>query len=101
VVSLWSACTGDGPEPDVDMARGEDAIVVRPALTVDTRIAPAGGGTFMARLQAGDTLEQAARITSEETPGFDLAAHLQGLFAIGAVAAVSLSSPPDTGTSTR
>ena len=101
VVSLWSACTGDGSEPDVDMARGEDAIVVRPSVTVDTRIAPAGGGTFMARLQAGDTLGQAALIASEETPGFELAAHLQGLFAIGAVAAVSLSPPPENGTSIR
>jgi hypothetical protein len=101
VVTLWSACTGDGPEPDVDMARGEDGIVVRPELTVDTRIAPAGGGTFMARLQAGDTLGQAALIASEETPGFDLAIHLQGLFAIGAVAAVSLSSPPENAASIR
>jgi hypothetical protein len=55
----------------------------------------------MARLQAGDTLGQAARMASEETPGFELAAHLEGLFAIGAVAAVSLSSPPENGASTR
>ena len=101
VVSLWSACSGDGPEPDVDMARGEDAIVMRPALTVDTRIAPAGGGMFMARLQAGDTLGQAALIASGETPGFDLADHLQGLFAIGAVAAVDQSSRQKNGTSIR
>jgi hypothetical protein len=101
VVSLWSASTGGEPAAGVDMTRGEDGIVVRPALAVDTRIAPVGGGSFMARLQAGDTLEHAARAATEETPGFDLASHLQGLFAIGAVAAVTLAPPSDAGSDKR
>jgi hypothetical protein len=52
----------------------------------------------MARLQAGDTLEQAARIANDEAAGFDLATHLQGLFAIGAVATVILPPPLEKST---
>lgn len=92
VVSLWSACTGGTAE--VDMSRGEDAIVLRAELAVDTRIAPAGGGALLASLSAGARLEQAARIASDEASGFDLAGALQGLFAIGAVAAVTLPPSP-------
>ena len=92
VVSLWSASTAGTAE--VDMSRREDAIVLRPELAVDTRIAPAGGGVFLAGLSAGASLEQAARTASEEAAGFDLAGELQGLFAIGAVAAVTL--PPSS-----
>jgi len=90
VVSLWSASTGGMASDDVDMTRAEDALVVRPALDVDTRIAPDGAGAFIAALLDGETLEAAALAASEADDGFDLAGHLSGLFAIGAVAAVTL-----------
>jgi hypothetical protein len=71
------------------MTHGEDGIVVRPALALETHVVRDGGGTFIARLQAGDTLAESAGAAGEEAAGFDLASHLQGLFAIGAVASVT------------
>jgi hypothetical protein len=91
VVSLWSASTDPLTEARVDMAKGEDALVARPDLAVDTRVAPPGAAGFIAPLVAGETLGEAARAASEADAGFDLAGHLAGLFSIGAVSAVSPS----------
>lgn len=88
VVSLWSRSTQRGSDIDVDMARGEDALIVRPALDVDTRILPDGGGAFLEHLIAGETLETAASGAADQHPDFDLSHHLAGLFQTGAVTAV-------------
>lgn len=89
VVSLWAASTDRGSSDDVDMQRPEEAIVIRPEMDVDTRLLPAGGFHFITALKEGATLEQAALVAADRVKDFDLASHLQGLFAIGAVAAIN------------
>lgn len=90
VVSLWSACRGDGEAGDVDMDAPEQAVVVRPQLKVDVHSSPAGGGGFLDALSRGSSLGTAAQRATEETAEFDLAAQLQFAFQIGAVVAVNL-----------
>ena len=89
IVSLWAASTGQGEPSDVDMKRPERALVIRPKLTVETSALPAGGFTFMSALSDGATLEQSAIAAGSADADFDLAEHLQGLFAIGAVTAIT------------
>jgi hypothetical protein len=89
IVSLWAASTGRGSSDDVDLRRPERALVIRPALAVETRALPAGAFAFLAALGDGMTLQQAALAALEADAGFDLAEHLKGLFAVGAVSAMS------------
>ena len=89
VVSLWAASTDRGASDQVDMKTPERAVVVRPFLDVDTRQLPDGSFHFMTALKEGRTLEQAALVATEEATDFDLATHLQGLFELGAVAAIN------------
>lgn len=89
VVSLWAASTGQGAAEEVDMARSETALVIRPSLTVETRRLTEAGFAFMSTLQSGATLAQAAAKAIELESDFDLATHLQGLFALGAVSSIN------------
>ncbi|MEO0682438.1 MAG: DNA-binding domain-containing protein, partial [Pseudomonadota bacterium] len=91
VVSLWAASTGRGREDAVDLARAEDAMILRPALDVDLRLLPAGGAALLAALVAGRTLaDAAAEAAADFAAGvaaadvFDLSTHLAGLFDAGA-----------------
>lgn len=95
VVSLWVASGEGAAATEIDMKSGQEAAVVRPALKVETRLLPAGGHDFIADLMEGATLGAAAERAVERDPAFELAIHLQGLFEIGAVAAL-LPSGPDT-----
>ena len=84
LVSLWGASTGRSSPDDVHMSRSEDALTVRPGLKVETRILPSGGGAFLGALLAGRTLGDAAGAGTRTDDGFDLSAHLAGLFEAGA-----------------
>jgi len=86
IASLWA---GD----DADMKKGQAVAVIRPALNVDLRILPPGGHGFVTALAAGATLDAAAEAAVAREPDFDLATHLQGLFALGAVVALMLPDP--------
>ncbi|GAB4228899.1 MAG: DNA-binding domain-containing protein [Kiloniellaceae bacterium] len=102
--SLWAATGGADPDVEVDMRRGEAAAVLRPALSVELRLLPPGGYSFMTALAAGRTLGAAAEEASRARTDFDLARHLQGLFQLGAVTAIHASAAeaaticPDTST---
>jgi hypothetical protein len=87
VASLWAATA------EVDMARGEDVAVLRPELTVEVRVLPPSGLTFIAALAGGATLGVAAEVALAAAPDGDLAAHLHGLFALGAVTALHILDP--------
>jgi len=89
VFSLWAASTGLGKSENVDMKRPERALVIRPELVVETRLLPETGAAFIKALGDGATLEEAAIGVMEIDIGFDLAEHLQGLFAVGAVSAMN------------
>ena len=90
VASLWAVTGGSDPARAVDMASGEDVAVIRPALNVELRVLPPGGHRFIAALAGGATLDAAAEAAVAREPDFDLATHLQGLFALGAVTALQL-----------
>ena len=88
VVSIWAASSDAGTADAVDMDSGQEAAVIRPALTVDLRLLPAGGFDFIADLKDGVTLAEAAERAVDRDAAFELAGHLQGLFEIGAVTAL-------------
>lgn len=88
VASLWAATSGASSDHDVDMKRGEEVAVLRPDADVDLRVLPAGGYVFLQALSAGANLGLAASEAAGACETFDLAAHLAGLFDLGAVAAV-------------
>ena len=93
VASLWAATSGADAVAAVDMTRGEEVAVLRPLLAVEVRVLPPGGHAFIAALVAGANLEAAAEAALAAAPGSDLAAHLQGLFALGAATALVLPTP--------
>ena len=93
VVSLWSVSAGEGSNPEVDMRRAEDALVLRPRLRVLVRALPPGSFEFIRRLAGGATIASAAECTGGAAEAFPLASRLRGLFDIGAVVSVSAPQP--------
>lgn len=90
VVSLWAAHQGALDIGAVDPFAAEDALVLRPQLDVLTlRLSP-GQAPFLAALQTGLTLAEAALAAAEETPAFDLPVALHLLMTSGA--AISIKS---------
>lgn len=86
VVTILTVHSGEGePEPIDASAGGEDALVIRPELSVEVRRLPEGGADFIEALQEGVSLEQAAQRASAAFPDFDLTQHLAGLFQSAAV----------------
>jgi len=86
VVSLWAAHQTDDPKAAlqrIDLACGEAALLVRPALAVDVIPVAPGAAAFIARLQAG--LPLGAAIDGEP---FDLPAALALLIRHGALAGI-------------
>lgn len=93
IVSLWAASTGLAGNEEVDLKRSERAMVIRPALVVETRHLPVGSFAFMLALRDGETLQQATLAANDADADFDLAEHLKGLFAVGAVSAINHQAP--------
>lgn len=89
VVSLWAASTGLGNAEDVDLKTPEWALIIRPALQVETRKLRQSSFLFMSALKDGVSLETALARVMKMIPDFDLTEHLQGLFAVGAVSAIN------------
>ncbi|MEQ9609450.1 MAG: DNA-binding domain-containing protein [Kiloniellaceae bacterium] len=90
--SLWAVTSGADPSRAVDMRVGEAVAVLRPMLSVEVRVLPPGGYAFLSALAAGNSLSAAAERALTIDDQFDLARHLQGLFALGAVAAIHADS---------
>lgn len=89
IVSLWAASTGRMSSDDVDMTVSENALIVRPALVVETHRLPESGFAFLSAIAEGATLTEASNQALAIADDFDLTTHLQGLFAIGAVSAIN------------
>jgi hypothetical protein len=86
VLTVWKMNAGDGPVHPVDFAAGgEDALIVRPDAEVTVRAVPPGGAAFVAALEEGRALGQAAAAALDASEAFDLAANLAGLIAAGAI----------------
>jgi len=89
LVTIWQLAMREGEdEPARLPADCEDALVVRPALTVEVRRLPKGGAAFLFALQRGDSLQAAAEAAVAAAPEFDLKANLAGLMSSGAVVGV-------------
>ncbi len=79
IVSIWETNSHDAEVRPVDLSVSEDALVTRPALSVEVRRLPEGGATFLRALKAGARLGDAAATAIAASPGFDLARNLAGL----------------------
>jgi Putative DNA-binding domain len=83
IVSIWAANHDGGPTP---RAGAEDALVLRPEFDPSPQAMPAGGGTFVAGLLAGESLGAAVDLAG---PGLDLPAVLGQLIAGQAITGVT------------
>ncbi len=88
VLSIWRAHQSDG-EPEIEtLERGEDALILRPDLDVETHLLPFGGRVFLAALLEQSTVGEAIAQALESDARFDLAAMLSLLFSSRAIIGV-------------
>ena len=83
--SLWAAHQGELSIEDVDPHAPEDALVTRPAFSVETCLAPHGAADFLESLARGELLGEAALGALAKCPEFDLSVAFNLLIATGAV----------------
>jgi hypothetical protein len=87
--SLWAASLDPDAAGDVDLGAPEQVAVLRPALEVAVRALPPGVGVFLDGLGRGSRLGDAAQQAMDAVEEFDLAAGLELIFRMGAVAHVN------------
>jgi len=87
-VTIWAMNTGEIELADIDDWTGEDALVIRPQMTVEVHRLPPGGATFLKELFSGVALGQAYETALTEAANFDLSANLAGAFTAGAFMAI-------------
>ncbi|MQB45509.1 DNA-binding domain-containing protein [Rhizobium sp. ICMP 5592] len=83
-VTIWAMNAGEMELRPIDDWSGEDALVVRPEMTVQIHRLPAGGAVFLEVLAAGADLAVAMEAAVAAAPDFDLSANLAGALAAGA-----------------
>jgi hypothetical protein len=84
VVTIWAMNAGEMELRPIDDWGGEDALVVRPNMTVEIHRLPSGGATFLEALAAGADLATAVETAVAAAPDFNLSANLAGALAAGA-----------------
>lgn len=85
VFSIWAAHQGVLALPDVDLAKAESVLVVRPEFEVRVSALPPGSVTFLDALSGGATLAEAAVLAADASAAFDLPHQLAGLIEQGLV----------------
>jgi hypothetical protein len=85
IVTIWAMNTDEMLLAPIAEDAAEDALVIRPLLTVELRRLPPGGAAFVLAIATGATLSQAAEAAVADDSGFDLSANLAGLLACGAL----------------
>jgi hypothetical protein len=93
IVSIWAMNSGERALEPIDTWNGEDALVVRPELTVNIHHLPPGGAVFVAALLSGETLGSAVQQALQAHAAFDLTANLAGVLQAGALAGVRSKIP--------
>jgi hypothetical protein len=68
----------------IDASTQEDALITRPDIEVAVRRLPPGGAVFLTHLMSGHPLAEASAAALEDSPAFDLATNIAGLFEAGA-----------------
>ena len=86
-VTIWAMNAGEMPVGPIDDWGSEDALIVRPAMTVHVHRLDPGGGVFIAALAEGMPLGAAAEAALDSDTSFDLTANLAGVLQSGAFAA--------------
>lgn len=85
-VTIWQMNTAGGVPTPVDIAVGEDALIVRPAAEVEVRMLPSGGAAeFMAALNEGKRVSDAALEGLRVNPKFDLIGNFSDLLSLGLI----------------
>lgn len=84
VVTVWAMNAGEAELAPITDWQAEDALIVRPAMTVQVHRLPPGGAAFFSALSLGIPLAEAATRAFAETGSFDLTANLAGLLSTGA-----------------
>ncbi|HTO80318.1 MAG TPA: DNA-binding domain-containing protein, partial [Methylocystis sp.] len=74
VLSIWRAHQGDGPPQIGSLEGGEEALILRPDLDVETHLLPLGGRVFMTAILEERTLGEAIARALRSAADFDLAA---------------------------
>ncbi len=87
-VTIWAMNTGEIEFGDIAGWTAEDALVVRPQMTVEVHRLPQGGATFLERLFSGADLHRAFEAALADAADFDLSANLAGAFTAGAFVAI-------------
>ena len=89
-LTVWRMNAGHDPVRPIDPeAVGEDVLIVRPAAEVEVRRLPPGGFAFIAALDRGATLAEAAAAATDDAAAFDLAGNLTGLIGASAIVGVT------------
>lgn len=88
IVTIWAMNAGEAELRPIEAWVSEDAIVVRPHMTVEVRRLPPGGAAFLQALAEGKRLAAAVDIASEDASAFDLSANLAGALQTGAFVAI-------------
>lgn len=88
VVTIWAMNAGEMPTAAIADWSREDALVVRPHLSVEVLRLPPGGAVFLEALADGETLTTAAEAAMAADTAFDLAANLAGALSAGAFSAI-------------
>lgn len=89
IVTIWSMNVGETAPTSIDDWTGEDALVARSGLQVETRRLPAGGASFIEALAAGAAFGAATQTATRRTTNFDLGVVLAEMMAAGVFVAIS------------
>lgn len=96
VISIWAAHQGQGALEDVDLLRGEAAVVVRPGLEVLVVRCGRGTAAFADAVRQGVPLPACAACAAAVDPDFDLTASMALLLAHGALIGLAHSGEGPT-----
>jgi hypothetical protein len=83
IVTIWAMNADEMALAPIEIWTPEDALIVRPRLTVFVQTLPPGAAKFLEALIAGETLGDAVDLAFAETDAFDLTASLTGALQAG------------------
>jgi hypothetical protein len=87
-VTVWAMNVGEMELAPIEEWAGEDALVVRPHMTVLVQRLPPGGAVFLQALTEGNALATAVERAMADAEDFDLSANLAGVLQAGAITAI-------------
>ncbi len=91
IVSIWGRHMSDDEMTPVELEHGEEALVVRPELTISVSTLPSGGSAFVDALRSGGTFGEAVNAATGVAADFKLTDCLRELLLTGAFVAVSVA----------